>query len=405
MSSHPMAMTPDKGQLTELLIRRAGEMLPAIRSRAKGAEARRAVHQETIEDAVQAGLMQALTPARFGGPGLGLDALCEVARVLAQGDASTAWTIAFMMEHNWMAGHLSLEAQESLFSERPYILAAAPLLPSGAAQRVPGGFRVSGTWRYASAAGNSDWVFVSSLVQEAGEGVSYSFLIPMADVVLNDDWFMSGMAATSSCSITGKDVFVPERMSIETELFHSTHDHPGAHHEEPLYRYPILQSLFSMMSAIMLGAAQGAVELGRERLPQSAPWGVPRLDRETGRIRWGVAHQKVRCAELLYRQQLDFAILKGDAEAPWTLVEEGQMYLDLVAIGELCADAVRLLLDGAGSSAFQLDNPLQRCLRDVDVMANHIAFDRDVVHERGSRWLLGLGRSPNDPFPPRRYQQ
>ena len=39
-----------------------------------------------------------------------------------------------------------------------------------------------------------------------------------------------------------------------------------------------------------------------------------------------------------------------------------------------------MICDGAGSSAYQLSNPLQRYLRDIDVLANHIG-DIDVLKE------------------------
>jgi alkylation response protein AidB-like acyl-CoA dehydrogenase len=383
------------------MIARAERLVPMIRERARDAEELRRLPDEAMREVEEAGFLQMLVPKRWGGMGLGLRALCEVARVLAHGDSSAAWTIAFMIEHNWMVCHLDMELQKKLYAKRPYIRMAAPLIPDGKALRVPGGFRVTGKWRYASAMGNSDWVFVSSPVQEDGEAVVYCFLMPRADVTVHDEWFFAGMAATSSTNVSAKDAFVPEEMAIPMDIFHTTTGHPGAVHEESLYKYPILQSLFSMMAAIIVGSAEAVVALGRERLKQHAPWGILRITRETSRMRWGIAHQKARCARLVYDDLLKTAIRKGESQEPWSLEDEGQMALDLMAIGTLCKEAARIILDGSGSSAFQLDNPLQRYLRDIDVLANHIGFDEDVVGERGSRWVLGLGRVPGDPFPPR----
>jgi alkylation response protein AidB-like acyl-CoA dehydrogenase len=395
----------DEERLTDEMIERARRLVPIIRARARDAEQLRRLHDETMRAVEEAGFLQMLVPKRWGGMGLGLRALCEVARELAHGDASAAWTIAFMIEHNWMACHLDMALQKKLYAQRPYIRMAAPLIPDGKAERVPGGFRVTGKWRYASAMGNSDWVFVSSPVQEEGEAVVYCFLMPKDDVTVHDEWYFAGMAATSSTNVSAKDAFVPEEMAIPMDIFHTTTGHPGAVHEESLYRYPILQSLFSMMAAIIVGAAEAVVALGRERLKQHAPWGILRVTRETSRMRWGIAHQKARCARLVYDDLLNTAIRKGETQEPWSLEDEGQMALDLMAIGTLCKEAARIILDGSGSSAFQLDNPLQRYLRDIDVLANHIGFDEDVVGERGSRWVLGLGRVPGDPFPPRETPQ
>jgi alkylation response protein AidB-like acyl-CoA dehydrogenase len=387
--------------LTAELLERTWAMVPAVRAAAPAAEGMRCTPDEIIDLAAEAGLLQALVPRRWGGHGLGLQALCEVGRILCHGDASAAWTITFLMEHNWMACKLHMDTQAELYRDRSFIKAAAPLIPGGAAVRVDGGYRISGKWHYASAIGNADYVFVTSPVEESGEQIPYTFLLPLEDVTVHDEWFMAGMAATSSTNGSAVDVFVPDGRAIETEIFHSTDLHPGVGHDESLYRYPLLPPLNVFMAGLALGCAEAVVELGRERLRTSAPWGLARIDRETSRTRWGMAGQKVRAARLLWRDAMHRAIAKGEAREEYSQVEEGQIALDNLTVAQMSKEAVREILDGSGSSAFALANPLQRYLRDVDVIANHLGHDVDSLAERGSRWLLGLDRLPTDPFPPR----
>jgi 3-hydroxy-9,10-secoandrosta-1,3,5(10)-triene-9,17-dione monooxygenase len=387
--------------LTAELLEQAWAMVPAIRAAARTAEEMRATPQELVDMAAEAGLLQALVPRRWGGHGLGLQLLCEVGRILCHGDASVAWTITFLMEHNWMACKLPMDLQAELYRGRSYITAAAPLMPNGTAVPVEGGYRVTGKWSYASAVANAEYVFVTSLVEEGGEPIPYTFLLDVAEVTVHDEWFMSGMAATSSTNVSAVDHFVPDSRAIETELWHSRDQHPGIVHEEPLLRYPLLPPLNIFMAGLALGCAEAVVELGRERLRVSAPWGLARIDRELSRARWGMAGQKVRAARLLWRDAIEVAVRKGEAEEDWTQVEEGQMALDYLTVAQMSKEAVREILDGSGTSAYALDNPLQRYLRDVDVIANHLGHDTDSLAERGSRWLLGLDRLPTDPFPPR----
>jgi alkylation response protein AidB-like acyl-CoA dehydrogenase len=387
--------------LTAELLERAWAMVPALREAAQEAEAMRSTPDAIVELAAEAGLLQALVPRRWGGHGLGLQVLCEAARILSHGDASAAWTITFLMEHNWMACKLPMDLQAELYRDRSYIKAAAPLMPNGTAVPVEGGYRVTGKWSYASAVANSEYVFVTSLVEEAGEPVPYTFLLDVADITVHDEWFMSGMAATSSTNVSAVDHFVHESRAIETELWHSRDQHAGVAHEESLLRYPLLPPLNIFMAGFAVGCAEAVVELGRERLRVSAPWGLARIDRELSRARWGMAGQKVRAARLLWRDAIDLAIRKGEAEEEWTQVEEGQIALDYLTVAQMCKEAVREILDGSGSSAYALANPLQRYLRDVDVIANHLGHDTDSLAERGSRWVLGLDRLPTDPFPPR----
>jgi alkylation response protein AidB-like acyl-CoA dehydrogenase len=391
--------------LTAELLERTWAMVPAVRAAAPEGEARRSTPDEIIDLAAEAGLLQALVPRRWGGHGLGLQLLCEAGRILCHGDASAAWTITFLMEHNWMACKLPMATQEELYRDRSYIKAAAPLIPAGSAVRVDGGYRVSGKWHYASAIANADYVFVTAPVDEHGEPIPYTFLLPLEDVTVHDEWFMSGMAATSSTNVSAVDVFVGDDRAIETEIFHSTDRHPGVVHEESLYRYPLLPPLNVFMAGLALGSAEAVIELGRERLRVSAPWGLARIERETSRTRWGMAGQKVRAARLLWRDAMRRAIEKGEAREEWTQVEEGQIALDNLTVAQMSKEAVREILDGSGSSAYALANPLQRYLRDVDVIANHLGHDIDSLAERGSRWLLGLDRLPTDPFPPRKTER
>ncbi|HWL01374.1 MAG TPA: acyl-CoA dehydrogenase family protein [Microbacteriaceae bacterium] len=383
------------------LVEAARQLSEPVRVRARQAEINRAVSQEIVDLAEQAGLLSAMVPKAFGGDGLGFDVLCEVSRVLAAADPSTAWTIAFLMEHNWLVCHMPMEGQRELFADRDNVKVAGALAPTGTAVPVEGGFTLNGHWKYNSASANSDWIIIGANVLEQGEQIPYAILVPKDQLTVHDDWHMSGMAATSSASVTATDVFVPERFAIEVELFHSAKGHPGAVHEESIYRYPMLFGLTHMMCAFAVGTAEGALAIAKDRLAGSKPWGKARSDREASRIRWGMAHQQVRAARLLYEHSLAWLIRKCDAEEEWSLEEQGQLALDQLAVAHMAKDAVRSLLDGLGSSPYNLEDPLQRYLRDIHVIANHLGQDYDVVAERGSRWLLGLGRVETDPFPAR----
>lgn len=383
------------------LLDAARALVEPIRAQARQAELDRATSQGIVDRAEQAGLLAAMVPKVYGGDGLGFDVLCETARILATGDASAAWTIAFLMEHNWMACHLSMEAQEELYADGNSVRIAGALAPTGTGSRQLDGFLVTGHWRYNSATANADWIIIGAIVEEFGESIPYAFLIPKRDLLVGDDWYMSGMAATSSVSVSADEVFVPSRFAIEIELFHSPTGHPGAWHEESIYRYPMLFGLTHMMCAFAIGTAEGALATAKARMSTSRPWGLARIDRESSRVRWAMAHQTVRSARLLYENSLDWMIRKCDAQEDWSLEEQGQLTLDQASVAHAAKDAVRSLLDGLGSSPFALDDPLQRSLRDIHVIANHLGQDFDVVADRGSRWLLGLGRNASDPFPPR----
>ena len=55
-----------------------------------------------------------------------------------------------------------------------------------------------------------------------------------------------------------------------------------------------------------------------------------------------------------------------------------------------CRDAVRRMLDTAGSSAHDLSNPLQRMARDIAMASAHVVHDPLTTAELYGRTLLGL---------------
>jgi alkylation response protein AidB-like acyl-CoA dehydrogenase len=393
-----LSATMSDADLLAELVRRTEALTPAIRSRSAEAEAQRRMPDATMAEAEAAELLEIMVPRRFGGHGLGIEALCRVTRAFAHGDASTAWVMSFLISHNWMLCRMGMDLQEEILAERPYARAAASLIPSGQAIRVDGGFRVTGRWTYCSGAPNSDYTFISAPVTEGGENVPYVFLLPHGSVTLNDDWHFTGMAATGSISIAATDLFLPERYAVRADIYFSADRHPGAAHVEPIYRSPLLVSLFVMVASIAIGAAESVIELGRARLGESKFFGHRRLDREQSRARWAEAHQKVRCAELLWEKVITETDRKCVAGELWSIEEEGQFGLDIVTVGHLCLQAVRLIMDGVGTSAYDLSNPLPRYLRDMEVMMSWPGMDWDIVTERGARWVLGLGRAEHDPF-------
>ncbi|MBF2714134.1 hypothetical protein GOZ80_18175 [Agrobacterium vitis] len=391
----------DFRQATDAILTKAWDLAPKLRERARETELLRRMPEQTMADAKD--LWNMLVPKRWGGLGLGSRAICETARILAHGDASSAWALSFLIEHSHMACHLPWEAQEELFADRSFILASAPLSPGGNALKVDGGYQLSGTFRYASGIGNSDWTFATAFVDENGVDVPYTFLVPLnnASVTVNDDWHMSGMAATSSASVTVDHLFIPKQYAINTEIFDSADLHPGARHEEAFLRYPPLGSIRIMVAAVSLGSAEACIDLARERMAQSKMFNIRRLDLPLVRVRWATAFQKVRAARLIYRDLVERMIKQCEAVETWTEEFTGQAELDLVTIVQLSKEAVFMGTEGLGSSVFKLDDPVQRYRRDVDVMSSHLFQEYDFVAERASRVLLGLGYLPTDPYPTR----
>lgn len=378
-------------------VQRAREIVPVLRERARETEKARSVSPEVIAAAKDVGLFSMMVPKSFGGDGLGVGTLCAVLRELSHGDMSSAWAIGFLIEHNWMAARFPREGQDAFFADQNFMLAAAPLVPSGTAVKVDGGFEVSGTWRYASAYPNSDGAIVGAMLTDGDlDPEAWSFYLPSSDLTSLNDWYISGLSGTGSVSITADKAFVPDHFGVAFDVLFSFGSHEGAHHPERHMRQLLIVGLWAMFASYAMGGAERAVEMYRERL-ETVAYGQKRRDQALSRVRWATAHQRVRAIGLLFDELQDRVDSMPEGLLP--LTEGGQILLDALTVIHESKEIIRLVADGAGSSAFSLENPMQRYLRDIDVLANHVASDYDNGMERASRWVLGFDAGPFDPFP------
>ena len=80
------------------------------------------------------------------------------------------------------------------------------------AKKVPGGFRVTGTWHYNSAGWHAQWAVLGMpIVNDAGETIDQGLaLIPMTDLERVDTWFVAGMKSSGSICLKANDAFIPD---------------------------------------------------------------------------------------------------------------------------------------------------------------------------------------------------
>ena len=106
------------------------------------------------------------------------------------------------------------------------------------------------------------WLFLGGMIPPANEGAPPKpafFMVPRADVTLDDNWYTMGLAGTGSKNTIGADIFVPaHRVVPVSDLLAGTT--PGAAvHDNPLYRQSMLSSLPFALVAPVLGLAEGAL--------------------------------------------------------------------------------------------------------------------------------------------------
>jgi GTP cyclohydrolase II len=373
------------------MLARVDGLIPRLRERAEETERSRRIPESTMAELREAGVFQLLSPTAVGGLGMGVETYVDVVRRLARGCPSTAWTAGHLIEHAWMLARWPHRVQNEVFANGPAPLAAATGSPAGTAEKVPGGFAISGRWSFASGVMHSEW----ALLAVKHDDVRLQCLVPTSDVDLLDVWHTAGLRGTGSNDIQAEKLFVPEYRTLDWALL-SASDNPGSRiHRDPMIHTPMATLLNMVAPAAALGAAEYAVELFRERMLVRKVKNTAenrQADSPLAQARFSHAYGLVATARLQWREAIRVVSASYERQ-PSTMTDEerAQYRLSLALSGEASAEAVRLIMAGSGGNAHRLSHPLQRIQRDVNVLLNHPTLTMDPILEQAGRGLLGLG--------------
>lgn len=384
------------------LIERVIALRPLLR-----AEARKGDENRGITDTVYAALNEMeiwslLMPRRWGGRALSCSAFSRINREIAKGDPSVAWVVQIINGTTWIGSLTSDRLQEELFGNG-MVRICSSFATSGTAKPVDGGYTVDGDWTYNSGCRQSQWgQYLVNIVKPDGSAAPGNFVyVEMKDVEIIDTWFTAGLQGTSSDSARVRDLFVPEHRMVPATKGFSSHRATQKHTGEASDYYMIMPTIRSAGIGLQLGAAEAALDLAFETAQKR---GVPstsyarQAQSPVVQAKLGRATAMLHAAKLLMADcttELDqIAIRREDPPLEVRAFNKARCSQAV----DLITDAMTLIMFCAGSSAFLLDNPLQRFWRDINVAARHAIFNPDVGYEVFARVKLGV--EPNIQPPP-----
>lgn len=375
----------------------ADAMALRLAERALDAERLRALHSETLAEADAAGFFALLAPTTIGGQGASFSQFLDVVRRLSTGCASAAWTLSFLSLHAWMLCKFPAEAQAEFFRDGAMPLAPAPLAPTGKAEVADGGYRVSGRWEWATGINHADWVLVNAIDTAAGEPRFCAMRVH--EVEVEDVWFMAGMASTGSNAVRVRDVFVPEHMTLPARQMAAGASPGEALHPGSTLSYPLRATLAMVAATPAVGAAEAALAWFTQRMrtkQQAFSGGAPQAEVQTTHLRLGEALADVRALRLVWNDACAAIEREGPLGADASIHAQVALRLAASQVVRLANQAIDTMARAAGASAAMLQAPLQRHLRDVQVMRGHVMFDWDRTGVLAGKVELGFPTGPTD---------
>jgi alkylation response protein AidB-like acyl-CoA dehydrogenase len=375
------------------LIQRARSLSTLLAEEAEEAERQRKPSDRVIRALEEADFFRLMVPRAYGGVELDLDTYVDVGLALAEGDASHAWVATFYIEHNWMLCQFPEVFQRELYRDRSYVLAPGMVAPAGQAEKVPGGYRLSGRWSWATGVMHADWAIVGSRVEdEALDGFAF-MAVPLEQGKVEDVWFIDGMSATGSNDVIFEDVVVPPERAVSMPAMTEGRAHGSRLHPSPLHQTPMLVILALAASMPALGQVTARLRDFRQGLLERSRMGIgsKQAERPALQARLGRLELERHQLELLMRDVVASAMeLRNEA----SLVDRGRWMASLSHVVQTSRRILADIAEASGASAHKAGHPLQRSVRDVNVLSCHVAFDDDMRREMYGRLLLGLPTIP-----------
>ncbi len=397
-SIRPMKANGEAGELdlAASLRERARTMVPTIASRAALCEQQRFVPRETIAEFKQAGLFRIIQPRRYGGYELHPNVFFDVQMTLAEGCMSTGWVYGVVGVHNWQLGLFDQRAQEDVWGKDDSVLISSSYMPKGQVERVDGGFKFSGRWGFSSGVDHADWLFLGGIIPSKSGVPDYrTFLVPRADISINDNWHTMGLKGTGSKEVVIENAFVPEyRTHRAIDGFAGTS--PGLSiNTTPLYRLPFGQVFVRAVSSASIGALQGALNVFREYGSKRTSINDMARTAEDPTAQRAVAEAALAIDDMRLELHRNFdamltTLTRGDALDVNDRIHYRYQSAD---VAQRCCDHIDRLFHSCGGQGVYADKPIGRFLVDIHAARLHYANNAEKFGRNYGGVLLGLGNT------------
>ncbi len=382
-------------QQLDTLLRSIGALEPLIREHADEAERNGRLSETVVAALAEAGVFRMFIPRSLGGLEVPPQTLYRVSEEVARIDGSTGWCVCLLGVGGSFGKYLCDEAAEKIFTA-PQVITGGTIYPPGKAVVQDGGYIISGRWPYASGCHHCDWLAAACHVFENGERRLAGevpelrwFYVPRTDVTIHEDsWQVSGFCGTGSNTYSLDKVFVPEAYSFLV----GSQPPQSKHFQGPLYRYyPWISAFAFPMAAVALGIAQGAIDAVVTLAESKKPAGQKQTlrDRPGFHFQLADAVALVESARAWLYASIDHAWEVATTKREASLEERGRLVLAAANATRSAARATDLAYTAAGGTANYLSSPLQRSLRDIHALIQHVATSPQQF-EAGGRMLLGI---------------
>ncbi len=369
---------------TDDYVARARALIPLLEAAGPRIDAARELPPDVVQAMHANQMFRLLLPRSVGGMELDPATYVQAVEAIAMGDGSTAWCMNQGSGCSMSAAYLPPEAAHAVFGRPDDVLAWGQARGRAHATKVPGGWRVTGTWLFASGSRHSTWLggHVPDTLPD-GTAVERSMLFPRTEAKIEDVWQVLGLRGTGSDTYSVEDLFVPDDYSIVRDRAAFCRE-PGT-----LFRFTTRNMYASGFGAVGLGVARAMLEafirVASEKKPHSAE---AMRDNNVIQALIGRSDARLKAARALLLDVLS-RTYDAVADRPMTLDERVAIrQASTFAIME-SREVVNALWHEAGATAIFDSQPFERRFRDINTVSQQMQ-GRASHLEIAGRHLMGM---------------
>jgi 3-hydroxy-9,10-secoandrosta-1,3,5(10)-triene-9,17-dione monooxygenase len=338
------------------------------------------------------GILRSLQPRRWGGGEVHILEFVDAVIELSRANPSAGWVAGVLGVHPWQLALFDEQAQEDMWGADPAASHSSSYMPTGKAERVEGGYKVSGRWSFSSGCDHCRGVMLGAVVRSAeSPPEGRSFLLLPGEYRIEDTWFTAGLKSTGSNDIVVEEAIVPEHRSQSHTDYALGARLPGqALNDAPLYRLPFSVVFNSALVSSILGSAKGFIDAwvaetrGRVVAGGARSADDPLIQRRLADALWDL-DAATTVTRSVAQRMWDLAV----AGEPPTMEERGRMRWDMVRGADRVADACAALFRVASGRTAFLDHPLHARFQDLQAGMGHAFLVPDALARSVGGHLLG----------------
>jgi alkylation response protein AidB-like acyl-CoA dehydrogenase len=320
--------------------------------------------------------------------------------IIARADASTAWCIGQASGCSMSAAYVEPEVAHRIWDPDNAALAWGAIIPGQVAEVVDGGYRVTGSWPFASGGRHATWFGGHCRVRERdgtmralpdGSPYERTMLFPSSAITMAPNWQVMGLRGTGSDTYSVTDLFVPGAFTVRRDR----DEERRALGHGSLYRFTTTHAYATGFASVALGIARGMLDDFVTLAGGKTPMATGRMLRDSPVLQSGLAQAegKWRAARAGLHTALREAQAQVDTGA--SMITEHKVAIRLAATYAIhqAKEVADFAWAEAGATAIFESQPFERRFRDIHAVTQQVQARRNHFETVGQH-LMGLAPNP-----------